>query len=428
MNVLVSQDQDNAAYSFTSTLEYGQTYYWRIDEVGADSKVYKGDIWSFTAANFNVMDDFEAYNDANNMIFNAWADYFVNNTGMTVGHFDPPFAESTTVHSGSQAMYMRYDNDGTVNEGTIYEKAGTLLYSEAEREWMDAQNWTVNGVQSLTIWFRGYSVSVGSFKATATGYTMTASGADIWSTSDQFHYAYKMLSGLGSITARVLSVTNTDPSAKAGVMIRESLAANAKHAMVVVQPGAGTAFQRRPNEGASSEQVAVQATALAPQWVRLTRSGNIFTAEYSANGTAWTTLGSIEMPMLADVYIGLCLTSHNVNATCTAEFSNVSPSGGISGQWQSQDIGIQSNIPEGLYLVVSDSAGNSAVVKHPNPGSSAIPTWTEWNVPLANFTGVNMQAVKKLAIGVGDRANPISGGAGTLYIDDIRLYLPPRTQ
>ena len=66
----------------------------------------------------------------------------VNNTGMTVGHFDPPFAERSIVHSGRQAMYMHYDNDGTVNEGTAYQKTGTLLYSEAERQWADAQDWT----------------------------------------------------------------------------------------------------------------------------------------------------------------------------------------------------------------------------------------------------------------------------------------------
>jgi len=64
------------------------------------------------------------------------------------------------------------------------------------------------------------------------------------------------------------------------------------------------------------------------------------------------------------------------------------------------------------------------VVKHPNPAASAIGSWTEWSVPLTDFTGVNLQAVKKMIIGVGDRTNTQPGGSGTLYIDDIRLYLP----
>jgi hypothetical protein len=126
--------------------------------------------------------------------------------------------------------------------------------------------------------------------------------------------------------------------------------------------------------------------------------------------------------MLPDTYIGLCLTSHNVNATCTAEFSNVTTSG--TGDWQSQDIGIESNIPEPMYIVLEDSAGGSVVVKHPDPNVTTMNSWTEWNIPLTEFTGVNMQAVTKMSIGVGDRANTQPGSAGDLYIDDIRLNRP----
>jgi hypothetical protein len=160
--------------------------------------------------------------------------------------------------------------------------------------------------------------------------------------------------------------------------------------------------------------------------VRLTRNGNNFTAEYSANGTTdWQLLGvPITIPMLADVYVGLCLTSHNVNATCTAEFSNVALPASVTGQWQSQDIGIESNIGEQLYVVLEDSAGSNAVVKYPDPAATAIGTWTEWNIPLTDLTGVNLQAIKKIYIGVGDRTNTQPGSAGDLYIDDISLKLP----
>ena len=282
--------QDTNSYTPSETLAINQTYYWRIDEVASDATVTKGKVWSFTVAKFLVVDDFENYNDVDNKIYDTWADYYVNNTGMTVGHLDPPFAETSIVHSGRQSMYMRYDNDGTVNEGTSYERSGTLLYSEADREWTDAQDWTRKGVNSLTIWFRGIPASVGSFTQTGQNYILTAGGADIWGTADQFHFAYKQLSGVGTITARVISVTNTDPWAKAGVMIRESLAANSAHAAVVITPGSGVSFPRRTSTGAASEST-TQAGITAPQWVRLTRSGNTFTAEYSANGTNWTTLG-----------------------------------------------------------------------------------------------------------------------------------------
>ncbi len=424
--VLVGQNQADTAYTPASPLEFGQTYYWRVDEVNdADpNSPWKGDVWSFTVANFTIVDNFEDYNDASNKIYNTWIDYFVNNTGMTVGHFEPPFAERSIVHSGRQSMYMHYDNDGTVNEDTEYEQTGTLLYSEVERQWADAKDWTRDGVNSLGIWFRGLSESVGSFTAGASGsYTMTGAGADIWEKSDSFHYAYKRLTGAGGITVKVVSLTNTHDSAKAGVMIRESLEPGAVHAMVDIQPMNEVQFLRRTMADSTSEADGVSEVS-TPVWVKLNRAGNTFTARYSLDNTNWTTLGSVTIPMSSNVYIGLIVCSHDNNATCVAEFSNVTTIGMVTGDWQSQDIGIKSNIPEPMYVVLEDSSGNSAVVKHPDTNISTSPSWTEWNILLTDFTSVNLQAIKKMIIGVGDRANIQPGGAGDLYIDDIRLYLP----
>jgi hypothetical protein len=74
---------------------------------------------------------------------------------MTVGYFIAPFAEPNIVYSGSQSMYMHYDNNGTVNEGTYLERDGTLFYSEAQRSWETPQDWTRRGVKTLTLWFYG---------------------------------------------------------------------------------------------------------------------------------------------------------------------------------------------------------------------------------------------------------------------------------
>jgi hypothetical protein len=253
---------------------------------------------------------------------------------------------------------------------------------------------------------------------------MTADGADIGGTADQFHFAYKQLSSNGSIIAKVNSLTNTHALAKAGVMIRETLNADSKYVMVFVQPTSGVAFQRRLDTDGDSEQIAGENTITTPQWVKLTRSGNTFTAEYSANGNNWTTLGTpLEMLMLADVYVGLCLTSHNVDATCTAEFSNVdiTPTSSVTDDWKSQDIGIEYNDSEQLYVVLQDSSNNSAVAKYPDPAATTITAWTQWNIPLSAFTDVNLQSITELSIGVGDRDATQPGGVGDLYIDDIGL-------
>jgi hypothetical protein len=51
-SVLVSQNQIPNMYDPPGLLEFGQIYYWRIDEVAADGMVFKGDVWSFTVEPF----------------------------------------------------------------------------------------------------------------------------------------------------------------------------------------------------------------------------------------------------------------------------------------------------------------------------------------------------------------------------------------
>jgi len=207
-------------------------------------------------------------------------------------------------------------------------------------------------------------------------------------------------------------------------MIRQSLEPGSLHAAMVVTPGSGVSFQRRTAVNGGSEETQ-QEDITAPHWVRLIRAGNTLIGQHSDNGATWTTLGTVNIPMLLEVYAGLCLTSHNVDETCTAEFSDVTISGMVTGDWLSQDIGIESNIAEPMYVALADSTGNSALVNYPDPAASLIGSWTEWNIPFADFTDVNIQAIKRLAIGIGDQSNMLQpGGAGTMFIDDIRLYLP----
>jgi hypothetical protein len=129
--------------------------------------------------------------------------------------------------------------------------------------------------------------------------------------------------------------------------------------------------------------------------------------------------------MSSNVYIGLALTAHNANATCTAKFSNVRTTGTVSAQWANQDIGIASNAAEPLYVAVSNSAGQPAVVVHSDSNAATITTWTEWVIPLQSLTGITLTNVDKLALGLGTRGNMTTpGGSGKMYFDDIRLYRP----
>jgi hypothetical protein len=83
--------------------------------------------------------------------------------------------------------------------------------------------------------------------------------------------------------------------------------------------------------------------------------------------------------------------------------------------------GRASNGKDKLYLSLQDSAGKSAIAVHSNPDAAAATQWAAWNIPLGDCAGVNVAKIKTLTIGVGDRASPKKGGAGLLYLDDIRV-------
>jgi regulation of enolase protein 1 (concanavalin A-like superfamily) len=175
-------------------------------------------------------------------------------------------------------------------------------------------------------------------------FTMTGSGADVWGSSDAFHFVYQPLTGDGSIQARVASVQPADSWSKAGVMIRETLDANSKHAFMLVSAGKGVAMQWRPSTGGSTLNAAGTASA-PPRFVRLVRSGGTITGYESSNGTTWTMVSTQTISMAATVYIGLAVTSHTTSASTTAVADGVTidtSGGGGSGlpaPWADGDIG-----------------------------------------------------------------------------------------
>lgn len=158
-------------------------------------------------------------------------------------------------------------------------------------------------------------------------FTVGGSGADIWGTADEFRFVYQSLTGNGAVIAQVNSLTNSDGWAKAGVMIRESTAANAIHALTAITPANGVAFQRRTATGGTTAHTGV-AGIVAPRYVKIERNGSTITSSYSSNGTSWTVVGSASMTMSTTILVGLCVTSHNDGVLSNAAFSNVSVTSG----------------------------------------------------------------------------------------------------
>jgi hypothetical protein len=132
-------------------LETGTTYYWRVDEVDAQSNTAKGPLWLFTTGTYLLVDDFESYTDDdpnNEAIWQTWIDGFgVADNGAQVGYLMPPYAEQMIIHGGSQSMPLLYTNDAGVTN------------SEASMTLTTLKDWTEGGVAELSLWFRGSSTN-----------------------------------------------------------------------------------------------------------------------------------------------------------------------------------------------------------------------------------------------------------------------------
>ena len=399
-----------------ASLDFATNYFWRVDEVGGEGP-YEGDVWSFTTEEYATVDDFESYNDDDNRIYDSWIDGLTTGaSGSQVGYDVSPFAEKTIVHGGLAAMPLIYDN------------SASPFISEAERTFASPQNWTVSGADSLSLYVRG---SMPAFVETATGSVlMNAIGTDIWDIADQFRLAYKTLNGNGTMVARVDSIANSNAWAKGGVMIRQSIEPGSVHAFMAITPGGsgagnGASFQHRVTaNAASTNNDNTGAVVAAPYWVKIERNGNTFTGAISPDGKTWTPLGAPgqTITMTGPVLIGLALCSHDANISTGAEFSNIAMTGNVTGNWQVAEISAvqpAGNSVEGMYVTIKDSSGKSATVANPDTAATVRGTWQQWRIPLSDFAGVKMNAVKSIVIGVGNKTASVKGGTGTLFVDDL---------
>ncbi|MCX5644094.1 MAG: PA14 domain-containing protein [Phycisphaerae bacterium] len=361
-----------AKYVPAAPLTWNTTYYWRVDGMGADGSTIAGLVWSFTTANWIVV-----------------------NAGQVALSYD-----------NTQAPYT----------------SQVALDVPADL--------TKNGVTDLFMQFQGLVADFVDKGNNA--FTIRAAGADIYNTTDEFRYVYQTLTGDGSITVRVDSLTLTNAWVKAGVMIRESLNPVVKSVHTIISGSNGFEFQYRAAAGGNTTQFnTTSGTPALPQWVRLTRKGNTFTGESSADGKTWTkiTVGTStsvqDLVMTGTVYIGMAVTSHVAGTLTTAELSNVDVTG-ATGPWQVKAIAgtHATNSASPLYATIEDKAGKIASVTFPDPAATQITQAWTWKIPLSAFAGVDLKNAAKLYLGAGDLVNPAPDGSGVVTFSNIRVVLP----
>lgn len=161
----------------------------------------------------------------------------------------------------------------------------------------------------------------GTVSYTSGAYTVRASGADIWGSSDSFRFVRQTASGDCEIRARVSWQQNSNSAAKAGVMMREALTGDSRNVFMGITP-TQFYFQYRTATGGATASVSGGTPNAAPNnWVRLVKTGNTIVGYKSADGTNWSQVGSVSIAM--SVNIGMAACAHNNTVLAGAKFDSV---------------------------------------------------------------------------------------------------------
>jgi len=461
-----------------AALDPGAAYTWRVDEVLEDGTVITGDTWSFTTlpleAHFPSPADGAI--DVVSPAALSWTlgkdtilNYVYFGTDMAlVEARDPSTAVNggapimgTSVNVGELALFTTYywavdeftpPPVGTVagptwsfsSEGYVpilqgsqdlhYHNHGEPYVSELA---IDAPaDITAGGkVTNLVLNFQGAAPILDVDEDTGT-YAITGEGYDVWNDNDAFHYVYMQLTGDGEISARVVSNgTGSNGWAKGGVMIRETTDPGSKHMIMGMTggEGGGIAFQGRIETAGNSSSFHDDVVAAPPYWVRLVREGNNISGYYSADGVDWTLYDdptpdagafAITNPqpveMAETVLIGLFVTSHADEEQRTYTFDNVDIQGNVDNIIVSEDVASESqgNDADPIYVALEDATGAVAMINHPDPAATQLTETQTWTIPVAAFGGVDLAAISKVIVGVG---NGEPGGEGDITVSDVKV-------
>jgi hypothetical protein len=421
------------------TLELDKTYYWRIDEVDVldPDGLWKGNIWSFTTANFIVIDDFESYTDEEgNHIWETWIDGLGcqtcepsipgNGTTSLVGHQWYGWLE-TPVHGGKQSMVLAYDN------------ASPPCYGEIERTWGEPQNWKIQGADTLELFFRyGTGVKDG----------------------DRLYVAIEDFDGRIAVVAHpgadALAIRNWQ---RWDISLADLAAANVDVAAVKKmyigvgdrdepQPG-GTGMICIDNIRGTRTSSPVEFDFIVvddfesyndidppdPESHRIfdtwidgwldPNNGSVVGYAYNFAEQTIAHSGWLSMPFSYD-NSGLAHYSEATTQIADLEVGQDWTAEGVSllSMWFR---GKSDNAPEPMYVALANADGPSVVVHHDDPHAVLIDAWVEWTMDLQEFAdqGVKLTDISTISIGFGDKNGPRTGGTGKMWFDDVRLY-PPR--
>ena len=163
-------------------------------------------------------------------------------------------------------------------------------------------------------------------------YTLRGGGGDMWAAADDFHFTWIKLSGNATLTADITLPPATDPThpfhplRKGALIYRQSLAPGAPYADIAQHGDGHITLQYRLADSAQTadQDAPVKRQPTGPAvHLRITRTGNLFTASTAAPGQPFVPFASIQIPLQGEIYAGLAVCAHDANSTIPATFTNV---------------------------------------------------------------------------------------------------------
>lgn len=253
-----------------------------------------------------------------------------NNTITLVTQTDPP----SGIREGENVSAYAETSVNGVSACSSYAYASVTSYGLGiSYSQMDQNDLCVSS--SLTPWTKTDVGAVGqaggtSYDNVSGVFRLTVGGTFLGDTADGFHFVYKTLSGDGTIVANVAALLNPPGAFRtlAGVTFRNDLTAGSAHATMVVTSDGEAGFRRRTTAGGPTAYDTPVTATFAPQWLKLVRQGNAFTAYLSADGVTWTQASATQTVDLSNtVHVGiLALRNGSSSPTGAARFENVTVS------------------------------------------------------------------------------------------------------